>query len=301
LLLDDDFHSTNTNHGMFQDLSLLAYSLMKYDKPKNSKEYKKSIKRLNLYFSNAFTSDGVHKEHSLDYHYMVTSNVKNVSTVISQLAEDNSKDEIKLRDIYLGAERYAMHILQPNLRVPKIGDCSGFNLLEKKMYIDLFNSEEFSYIKSSGLRGTQPKDKQVYFESSGYFISRSDWSENANYFLFIASYQAEYHKHTDDLSFLLYKNGDIFIDSGPNGYNYDSKYTKYAYSGFAHSNLVVNNQSLNRHDGNFEAVGIEHAEYDKNGDEFIVKGFNKRYENVEHYRTISGNHEFQQYRILDEI
>src|SRR5699024_5519034 len=130
----DDFHSTNTNHGMFQDIALLAYSLLKYEFPKKNKEYETAIRRLNNYFKNTFTSEGIHKEHSPDYHYMVTSYVKKVADVIQQLSGSNNEYEEDLRRIYRGAEKYAMHVIQPNLFIPKISDCSGFNINDKVVY-----------------------------------------------------------------------------------------------------------------------------------------------------------------------
>src|SRR5699024_11144261 len=74
LLCTDEFHSTNTNHGMFQDISLLAYSILYFKKPAESEVYQLALHRLKDYFYSTFTSDGVHKEHSPDYHYMVTAN-----------------------------------------------------------------------------------------------------------------------------------------------------------------------------------------------------------------------------------
>lgn len=300
LLLTDDFHTTNTNHGMFQDISLLSYSLLNYEQPKNSIEYQTAISRLSNYFKNIYTLDGVHKEHSPDYHFMVTLNVKKIADVVQKLSGQNNEDEDYLRNIYFKAEKYATHIIQPNLYLPNISDCSGFNINEKSMYANLFTSNEFNFVKTAGEKGNAPKETQVLFKDSGYFISRTGWTKSDTYFLFLASYHAGYHKHTDDLSFILYKNGEIFTDSGPNGYDYDSEFTKYAYSSHAHSNLVVNNESLPRHDGKFELVGIEKAEFDENG-RFKVKGFNKRYLHTEHFRTISGDHNTEEYEIIDEI
>src|SRR5699024_10528477 len=102
-------------------------------------------------------------------------------------------------------------------------------------------------------------------------------------------------------SFILYKDGEIFTDSGPNGYDYDSEYTKYAYSAHAHSNLIVNNQSLPRHDEKFDLVVIEKAEIDDEHNKFKITCFNKRYLHTEHFRTVFGNHTSGEYEIIDEI
>lgn len=302
LLLQDNFHSTNTNHGMFQDMALLAYSILKYKFPKDSDIYKVAVKRLLQYFLNCFTSDGVHKEHSPDYHYMVTHNVHKVTEVISELGDSLTRDEEKLLDIFKNAESYAMHILLPNLNFPRISDCSGINLKGHTTYYNMFDSDEFKFVKTEGEEGKEPLDIQKAFLDAGYFVSRSGWKKEDSYFLFLASYNAGYHKHTDDLSFIIYDNKDeLFIDSGPNGYDYKDKFTKYAYSGFAHSTLIVNNTSLPRNDKQFNKVGLNYAKYESDGYIFDVEGFNNRYESVNHTRRIQGNNKIKEYIITDEI
>lgn len=301
ILLQDSFHSTNTNHGMFQDMALLAYVILKEENPKSSNIYKVAIKRLLNYFLTCFTSDGVHKEHSPDYHYMVTNNVKKISDIIKSLDNNLDEQEKKLINIFENAESYSMYVLLPNLRLPKISDCSGIELQNNQTYFNMFNSPEFNFVKTGGEQGSAPNEKQKAFLDAGTFFSRTGWKKNDLYFFFLASYNGAYHKHTDDLSFILYDKREIFIDAGPNGYDYKDRYTKYAYSGYAHSSLIVNNTSLPRNDEKFDHVGIDYAKYEPDGNVFEVKGYNKRYENIVHNRTIRGNNLEKEYHILDEI
>lgn len=302
LLKKDSFHSTNTNHGMFQDMSLLAYVILKFENPKTNEIYKLAVQRLLDYFHTCFTKDGVHKEHSPDYHYMVTNNVKKISDIITKLDPGNlTEHEKELINIFKNAESYSMYILQPNLKLPKISDCSGISLSDNQTYFNMFNSPEFMYVRSNGTVGKEPNEKQKGFLEAGTFISRTGWKDEDLQFIFLANYNGGYHKHTDDLSFTLYDKREIFVDAGPNGYDYKDKFTKYAYSGFAHSSLIVNNTSLPRNDKKFEQVGIDYAKYEPDGDIFEVKGYNKRYENIVHNRTIQGNNFKKEYHILDEI
>lgn len=301
ILLQDSFHSTNTNHGMFQDMALLAYVILKEENPKSSNIYKVAVKRLLNYFLTCFTSDGVHKEHSPDYHYMVTNNVKKISEIIMSLDNNLDEQEKKLINIFENAESYSMYVLLPNLRLPRISDCSGIELKKNQTYFNMFNSPEFNFVKTGGEQGSVPNEKQKAFLDAGTFFSRTGWKENDLYFLFLASYNGGYHKHTDDLSFILYDKRELFIDAGPNGYDYKDRYTKYAYSGFAHSSLIVNNTSLPRNDKKFNDVGLEYANYESEGNTFEVKGFNKRYDNTVHKRTIKGDNHSKKYLIHDEM
>ncbi|MEC1235262.1 heparinase II/III family protein, partial [Bacillus paralicheniformis] len=78
LLSDDSFHSTNTNHGMFQDISLLQFaSFFMFEDDEKCREFiEVSIERLKNYFEYIFTVEGVHKEHSPAYHLLVVSQIK---------------------------------------------------------------------------------------------------------------------------------------------------------------------------------------------------------------------------------
>src|SRR5699024_10898721 len=123
--------STNTNHGMFQDLSLLAFSILYYKKPKMSETYQKSVRRLLNYFLTCFTTDGVHKEHAPDYHFLVANYVKMVSDIILELGNRLTTEEEKLVDIYKKAESYSKFIILPDGSLPRISDCPGMNLSSK--------------------------------------------------------------------------------------------------------------------------------------------------------------------------
>lgn len=301
LLCTDKFHSTNTNHGMFQDLSLLAYSILFNNEPKKTKVYKKAIQRLLDYFLTCFTADGVHKEHAPDYHYLVANYVRMVSNIIKELDGNLTTQETKLIKIYENSEKYSKFIILPDGSLPNISDCPRIMLSQKPTYYSLYNSEEFNFVKTKGKEGMEPLDRQKAFLDAGSFISRSGWTEKDSYFLFLANYNGAYHKHTDDLSFILYYKNDIFIDSGPNGYDYDNKFTRYAYSGYSHSTLIVNGATLPRTDGKMDKVGLEYARYENDGSTFEVKGYNKRYDDVIHNRKITGDNQNKKYTIQDEI
>ena len=86
LLVRDDFHSKNTNHGMFQDLALLKYGVI----VNNNVFVEKAIKRLNDYFEFVYTSEGIHKEHSPAYHMMVSSNLKRYVSFLNEFRLNRS-------------------------------------------------------------------------------------------------------------------------------------------------------------------------------------------------------------------
>lgn len=298
LLSQEFFHSTNTNHGMFQDIALLLFSIYFYEENTTKCEkYKQlSISRLRDYFSFVFTEEGVHKEHSPSYHLLVTNYVKRLAKWLSVIDLNTSKE---FNEICRRAEEFVNYIVRPDGKLPPIGDTEPkpVNSTSRK----LFNSQEFKYAISAGREGKPPKDVDKVFMKSGYAIFRDDWNlkEKGTYILFSASYHGNYHKHSDDLSVYIYSGGEIITEAGPNGYNYQDSFTKYAYSSFAHNTLIVNGNGLPRTDNKIDKVKIVDHKIENGFSEAI--GINNRYEGVSHTRKVNYNKNEQKITVDDSV
>lgn len=300
LLYEDDFYAGLNNHGMFQDVGLVAYSLFKYEKFEDSEMFNKAMGRIENYFREVFTSEGIHKEHAPSYHILLIHSLKQLLVTLDKMEFTDRRVEY-LKDIFAKGEKYIINIVFPDFKFPNISDNTALNMSTNGRYRELFDSEEYKYITSGGKEGEQPSPLINTYPETGYLIARSEWSSDAIYFLFLASYHMHYHKHTDDLSFLLYKNGPIFVDAGPHSYNYKDPMTQYAYSQYAHSTLIVNDKSLPRTDFKFDKVKITDQQVNEEQKLFSVTGYNGRYDNVEHYRKISGDLNQEEFKIVDKV
>lgn len=300
LLADDSFYAGLNNHGMFQDMGIIAYSLFKFENFGDSQLFNKSLNRIKEYFSKVFTSEGIHKEHAPSYHLLLIYSLKQILESLEKSGFSDSRTEF-LDGVYRKGEDYAVNIILPDLKLPNISDSTVINMSTIGRYKKLYDSEQYKYITSARKEGAPPKELIHAYPESGYLVARSNWENDAVYFLFLASYHMHYHKHTDDLSFLLYKNGPIFVDAGPHGYNYKDPMTQYAYSQYAHSTLIVNDKSLPRTDNKFDDVNISKVECNENEKTFSVRGYNSRFKDVRHTRTISGNLENEHFHIRDFV
>ncbi|WAP53328.1 heparinase II/III family protein [Arthrobacter sp. ATA002] len=103
--------------------------------------------------------------------------------------------------------------------------------------------------------------------------------------MFSAAYNADYHKHSDDLSLFLRSKGiDLLSESGPYGYDYKHPFSRYAYSQYSHNSLVVDGVSLPRTDGLRHKVQlVREAETET---DFTVVGTNGRYPDTIHNRRL---------------
>lgn len=296
VLTNERFYSGVNNHGMFQDIAIIAYTIFDDERFYENDLFKVSLQRITQYFEEVFTSEGVHKEHAPSYHILVLHNLKHV---ILALRNANYKDDKVdfLEGIYKKGEEYIINVTMPNFKLPKISDSTETDMTKTVRYRKLFDTEEYKYVTSGGKEGRETAGGIFAYPESGYFIVKDGWEKSSSYLLFLASYHMHYHKHTDDLSFILYKDRPIFIDSGPHSYNYKDELTQYGYSGFAHSTLILNNTSLPRTDFKFKDVFIK--SHSINGNEFSVTGVNKRFQNVVHKRTISGEINEDIYKLED--
>jgi hypothetical protein len=299
LLSEEHFHATNTNHGMFQDISLLLFGFY-FDDGNNTlnKEYiHLAVERLKEYFLGVFTADGVHKEQSPNYHMMVALNIKKLVSWMEEIDPQISKDFVGL---FNKSEEYSTYIIRPDGKFPPMCDTES-TPVNSSSYGKLYDSETYKFAVSSGKTGKAPSENVKVFPNSGYAIYRDDWmkKEKATYVLFSAAYHANYHKHSDDLNLTIYSEGEIITEAGPNGYNYKDPFTKYAYSSFAHNTLIVDGKGLPRTDGNFDRVYF--SDYHVSPDVSEVTGINKRYENVQHKRNVKFYQDNRTTVVSDEI
>ncbi|WP_299167682.1 alginate lyase family protein [uncultured Arthrobacter sp.] len=284
LLADPAFHSPGNNHGMFQDFALLYYAILmeeQYDALLGDL-LELAFERLHQYFTTCFTSDGVHTENTPTYHLMIARQLAVADKIAQTAGHGSAHSYSKLRK---AAEAYATHALTPDGTFPPISDTDRKKIRQSDID-QVFTSSEFAFAATRGLRGTAPADRILVLPESGYAIYRSAWGDpSASYLFFSAAYNADYHKHSDDLSFFLQSGGmDLLCEAGPFGYDYENPLTKYAYSQFAHNTLIVDGKSTPRTDVSREKVRLELIS--QSDTELVVEGTNERNSQAIHKRRI---------------
>ena len=286
VLLDDvqrlrskDFYAGSNNHGMFQDIALLvAYNYLKLA-PENEKL---ALGRLDRYFQSCFTSEGIHTENNPSYHLMVASYVRKVEEYLLRTGQAASADYETLLE---KADLFAAYSLAPDLRFPPISDTNRAQLNLSRAR-NVFGDGYFTAAVSRGEVGDLPGPSKFVAPSSGYAICRSGWETDSDMLMFTSAYNADYHKHSDEMSVYLYANGrELLCEAGPNGYQYDDPFTKYAFSTHAHNSMAVDGEGLPRIDGKAHLTSME--DVSAGDDYFEVLGSTKRYEGVSWSRKVS--------------
>jgi hypothetical protein len=284
LLATDDFHATGNNHGMFQDIALLYFSVMCDFVPSREREhfFVTATDRLYAYFSSSFTAEGVHIENTPTYHLMVSKYVHNVLDILSKVGHPHAD---YYNSLLQNAAEYATHALMPNGMYPPISDTTQ-QLETGAARQNIFKSDEFAFAASAGKLGSQPQRRTLVLPASGYAIYRSSWTDpDATFAFFSAAYNANYHKHSDDLAFFLRSAGvDLLSEAGAYGYDYKDPLTKYAYSSFAHNCVIVDGASLPRTDDLSHRTTMKQQDIRDEG--FRVTGSTGRLKDTVHTREV---------------
>ena len=283
LLAQEEFHAAGNNHGMFQDLALVTYAGISHWREDAARTdfFDLAEKRLKCYFASCFTTEGVHVENAPTYHAMISRFVRDHRDLLRRIGHS---DAAFYGDLLRNATRYATHAVMPHGVYPPISDTQQLPLTSARR---VFNDDEFTYAATQGAAGRPPADRVLVLPESGYAIYRSSWGDpDATYALFQAAYNANYHKHADDNSFILRSRGvDLLSEAGPYGYNYADPLTKYGYSQYAHNGLIVNGTSLPRTDAKAGEVTLTAHEVREDG--FRVSGRNGRFPGAVHTREVA--------------
>jgi UDP-N-acetylglucosamine 2-epimerase (non-hydrolysing) len=288
-LLDPGFHAGRNNHGMLQDIALLAGAVLgPLDSETKAQAWATGWDRFSDYVRHAYTRDGVLAEHTPAYHLMVTRSVRRVSALARVVADQGRFDAPGLEALdegLRGAERFAVHLVTPQGTYPRISDTKT-QALARPGSLEAFPSSQFRFAATGGREGEAPDERAVVFPDAGYAVFRSAWGNpDADFVLFLAAYNGSFHKHSDELSLMVRHRGrDLLHEAGPNGYNYSDPFTRYAFSSFAHNTLIVDGEGLPRHDGKLAATWLEDLGTDSTG--LRVRGVTTRYPGVEFERVV---------------
>lgn len=275
----DAMYGGNNNHGMFQNLALLYYCKLAVgaDDVKH-----RSLGRLLAYFESAVSSDGVHREHSPAYHFLIADNIERHLALIEGMDAPCGE---RLRKLLRKMRRYGLNIIAPDGTFPPIGDTSPVAIAPAK------HNKLFGY-------GDHEPDRSAVFFDGGYAILRDDPGKGPaqTFAVLCASHHGEYHKHQDDLSMLLYADGWIIYESGPYGYEYAHPMSIHGYSSAGHSSLCLPNTAP----GN--EPGLVHIDLlSELPSTSVVSATNRRYPGVLHRRTLTLRRERNQVEVEDYV
>ena len=268
-MLSPGFWAGNYNHGLFQDMAVLRYA----DYIGDRGMYKLSLTRAAEYFNTHFDQEGVHIENSPEYHFVM---LKELGDFLKQVSRADTNYYEILKNKFEMSKKYSRSIILPDGLLPVVGD-TGMIKPNLEDYYGPEKEEEGDQIK------------RFTFKNAGYDIARSKDA----FLMMRGGYLTDVHHHNDDLSFWLYKKGNIFTEVGAFGYEYSNPLSKYVRTFKAHNSLVVDS------DNNYGGLGREVKILD--GDSSTMVGISKRPKNTDFTRKIKYNPDMTEISIKDKV
>jgi hypothetical protein len=233
-LTDRSNLNPRSNHGIFQIFGLKRLSEAVPDEGLDAARLAEEFFRESL--EHQFTAEGVHKEHSPDYHFFTIK-------VLDDLGAEQLFGSPELTAVLNRARALTMFMVGPDDRTVAVGD------------------------SAPSIRKVPAPDEPAVSDCarSGYAVVRSGPS-----MLFMTGARYSYsHKHADELSFVLYEGGrPVLIDSGKYGYQND-EWRRYFLDAAAHNTVTVAGEAISPR-SKYVAVRIDPVRRD--GDAYLLGG-----------------------------
>lgn len=254
---------------------------------------KRASESLSASITEQFNDDGVHNELDPSYHLGVVADFID----IYRLAKANNLSILGEDFIFplLKASKFIMDIVYPNYTIENYNDTrcgSSFTknvvLRNLSSYSALFpDDNDLLYTSTEGRKGTVPSADVRKYESSGYYMFRSAWKEDAMMLVLKNNYNPynRWHCQPDNGTIALYNKGRRFLpDAGVftyGGGKENNKLREDFRSTSVHNTMTKGTLTIDgKHmKGQFLGSGIE------NGVEYVVTS-NDSYNDLSHRRTV---------------
>ncbi len=208
-LQDDNNVIFHNNHGIYQAAGQSAAARrLSIVSPVFTEVRKQAERRINHMLERQFTGEGIHKEHSPDYHRMV------YDTFLG-LAKDGLMGHGDSDKLLAKAGDGLYWMIKPNGYILGFGDTDVRKVTFDKDIYSKISSQRLKHFIFNSTTGDYPGKKYVLYKDSGFFAVK----DRGSYLAQQAAFFSRTHKHADNLSISWYDNGqDILIDAGRYGY-----------------------------------------------------------------------------------
>ena len=293
-LADEDTFAWHSNHGLYQAVGQLAMAWRLPTLDPMPAARAQSLIRLEELIDTQFTEEGVHVEHSPNYHWIVLRTLRGV--LASGLVDDDG-----LLDRVQSAEDALSWFVLPDRYLVMFGDTSQRRIDTRRATGT--SGGALGFVATSDRDGIAPDSVARAFPKSGYFVVRSEGEpadgRAASYLAFNAAFHSRTHKHADDLSFVWFDRGqEILGDAGcfgfvgavepgsalwEDGFWYSHPSRVYVESTRAHNTVEIDGRSYQRRD---KPYGSGIRRWTSSGSVHAVEASARHFGTVEHNRLL---------------
>jgi pimeloyl-ACP methyl ester carboxylesterase len=205
------------SHGILQSHGLMALAQTFPGLGDAERAKHRALEMMVAVLDDQFDSNGLHREHSPDYHFYVLKTFEAV-------AKSGWYDSSEIAHIIAKARSMNKWLVDPAKRPVCIGD----SILTEQDAVEFPDSGDEVILSQ--------------FDDSGYAVLRSGWAvpaKSAAMVFLMGAFHSKTHKHRDCLSFEWFDRGRrLLCDGGKYGYR-DDKYRRYCLAGKAHNSVEI--------------------------------------------------------------
>jgi hypothetical protein len=230
---------TSQNHLLRESNGLAAVSIFFPEFKQSQRWLQIALNRLDAELESQINTDGFHFELSTGYQWVVIDEFEKTRALLNIANRSLPAQNInnRLETMY----NVLAYIARPDGSLPELND--GFIRWPINRLINAgkeYQRDDFCYVGANGKQGSAPQIASVAFENAGYYVMRSDWSQNANYLVFDSGPCNGYHAHEDKLNFEVFAFGVPFIvDSGSYTYDSTDPFRAYFVGSQGHNTILV--------------------------------------------------------------
>lgn len=217
-LADDANISWSGNHGFYQAAGQIIMSRRFASHPLLAESFAQGQNRLKKLIEQHFTEEGIHKEHSPDYHRMVYESIK--SFIKAGIIEDKA-----IKGMADKMETALASFVYPNGRLVNFGDSDHRDMRASPLEAEKrWNTDQMRFWATGGQAGKPSATGCRAFPKSGYWVVQAankdpQDARSYSYLALSAAFHSPAHKHADDLNFVWFDRGrPILVDAGWYGY-----------------------------------------------------------------------------------
>jgi hypothetical protein len=215
-LADDQRFAAHSNHGFYFAAGQLAMAHRFPGLSCMRDAEEQALSRLHRLMDIQFTPEGVHREHSPDYHRMVLDTFRG-------LLESGLFPASEFKQLSDRIQEALSWFVLPNGSLAMFGDSPHRQMTRDES--SAFDNKSLQFVLSGGRLGKPPGEPIRAFPASGYVVIRSGWPSGPDdfagwsYLAQTCAFHSRVHKHADDLSFVWYDRGhELLTDAGRYGY-----------------------------------------------------------------------------------
>jgi hypothetical protein len=297
VLADEHEYRGHSNHGIYQAAGQLAAALTVPELAESAAGAEQARQRLHTAVVGHFGDDGVHREHSPAYHWMV------LQTLIRLRGAGLLAPEAA--DALVRAEDVMAWLVAPVGLVAQIGDSDrSKRSVQNDPHV---GDPALRWAMTRGADGAPPRERIRVFAEGGYAVARDAWpagdaAQHASYLVQTFGFHSRVHKHADDLSFVWYADGvDLLADSGKYGYQgstpadsderragfyYSDPNRMFVESTRAHNCLEIDGTSYRRPGSGFYGSALQDSFVDQESGILATACATRQFGSVRHTRLL---------------